>query len=325
MAYIRKILGAMPFGGQLNEAQSHKMINDWIKLGYKEIDTAILYQGGNSEKIIGGLKICRDNNKVKVATKANPQKGYQSEKIVEQVNEALSRLQQSCVDILYLHVPDHNTPIEDTLKGINQLYTEGKFKEFGLSNYASWEVVDIFHICKANGYVLPTVYQGMYNALTRDVELELFPALRKLGIRFYVYNPLAGGLLTGRYDFNLQNEEQPKGRFFASGNAGWTNQWTKAYQDRYWQNPYKYGVQNVMEVVKKTYNEEVTLLEASLRWLFHHSQLQDNDGVILGFSKPEHFQTNLNACSGGPLHEDVVKAFDDSWDAIKSKCPKYYR
>ena len=69
-------------------------------------------------------------------------------------------------------------------------FAEGKFKEFGLSNYASWEVADIYHICKRNGWVLPTVYQGMYNAITRMVEGELFPALRHFGLCFYAYNPV---------------------------------------------------------------------------------------------------------------------------------------
>ena len=69
-------------------------------------------------------------------------------------------------------------------------FAEGKFKEFGLSNYASWEVADIYHICKRNGWVLSTVYQGMYNAITRMVEGELFPALRHFGLCFYAYNPV---------------------------------------------------------------------------------------------------------------------------------------
>ena len=80
------------------------------------------------------------------------------------------------------------------------------------------------------------------------------------------------------------------------------------------------------ETVSKTYSDKVTLLEASLRWLKYHSKLVDNDGIILGFSKPEHFSVNLNACEvNEPLHEDVVNAFEEAWNNIKSQCPKYYR
>lgn len=99
--------------------------------------------------------------------------------------------------------------IEDTLAEVNELYKEGKFKSLGLSNFQAWEVAHIYHTCKANGYVTPTVYQGMYNAITRDVEKELLPCLRKLGISFYAYNPLAGGILTGKH----HGGEPDAGRF----------------------------------------------------------------------------------------------------------------
>lgn len=98
-----------------------------------------------------------------------------------------------------------------------------------------------------------------------------------------------------------------------------------SYMDRYWRESYKAGVTHVKEVLEKTYGSDVTLLEASMRWLHHHSQLSDNDGIILGCSKPEHFQMNIDACNGDALHQNVVDAFDHAWDGIKSKCPKYNR
>lgn len=145
---------------------------------------------------------------------------------------SLLKIQQ--VDIYYLHAPDRTTPYEDALRAMNELYTEGKFKrvsvtfplafilmpvdeqcgllsllaplplsiktinnQFGISNYPSWEVGEIITICKAHNWVQPTVYQGLYNAIHRAVEPELFPALRKYGISFYAYNPLGGGFFTG--------------------------------------------------------------------------------------------------------------------------------
>jgi len=327
MVKLRKILGSMSFGGGLNEAQSHQMIKDWVKLGYDEIDTAIMYQMGKTEKIMGKLQLCRNSKKVKIACKANPKKGFTSQEVINQVDLSLTNLQVPSCEILYLHLPDHNIPIEDTLKGVDSLYKDGKFKEFGLSNYASWQVADIYHICKSNNYILPTVYQGMYNPLTRDVELELLPVLRRFGMRFYVYNPLAGGMLSGKYDFGLTDEEQPGGRFFSSKKGGeFTNQWLKTYQDRFWQPSYKSGIDHIKMILDQTYDKKVSLIEASMRWLRHHSKLIDDDGVILGFSKPEHFQQNIDACNiDDPLHEDVINAFEQAWDNIKSKCPKYYR
>jgi len=327
MKNIRHILGTMSFGGAFNEPQSHQMIKDWVKLGYKELDTAIMYCSGNTEKIMGKLHLCRDPEKAKIACKANPSLGFKSEDVIKQLDTSLESLCVPSIDLFYLHLPDHNIPIEETLKAVNQLHKDGKFKEFGLSNFASWEVADIYHICKENGYVLPTVYQGMYNALTRDIELELIPALRRFGIRFYVYNPLAGGLLSGKYDFSQANENQPQGRFFSDPKSkSFVAKWTGVYRDRFWRDNYKEGVQLVQKVLDETYNKEVTLAEASIRWLNHHSALIDDDGLILGFSKPEHFQQNIDfACVDKPLHDDVVNAFNEAWNRIKSDCPKYNR
>ena len=91
----------------------------------------------------------------------------------------------------YLHGPDRTTPYEVTLKAVDELYREGKFKRFGISNYMSWEVAEIVCICRANGYIQPTAYQGIYNAIHRKAEPELFPCLRKFGIAFYEFNPRA--------------------------------------------------------------------------------------------------------------------------------------
>jgi len=111
----------------------------------------------------------------------------------------------------YLHGPDRTVPYEVTLKVVNDLYKEGLFKKFGISNYTAyvyllviviyillisffrWEVAEIVGICKANGYIQPTVYQGIYNAIHRAVEMELFPCLRKFGIAFYEFNPCQSG------------------------------------------------------------------------------------------------------------------------------------
>merc|ERR1712013_327261 len=250
--HLRRVLGCMSFGGAFNEAQSHQLLKQWVKAGYCETDNAIMYSGGKAEKIQGRLHLSRDPEKMKIACKANLGLGFTKDDIIKQLDTSLQSLSIPSCDIFYLHWPDHTVPIEDTLKGVDQLHKDGKFKEFGLSNYASWEVADIYHICKQSGYVLPTVYQGMYNALTRDIELELIPCLRRYGIRFYVYNPLAAGMLTGKYDFSKNNEEQPKGRFFVEKENAFTAKWAKAYQDRYWRDNYKHGVQHVIEVLEKT-------------------------------------------------------------------------
>ena len=103
------------------------------------------------------------------------------------------------VDTLYLHFPDPNTPIEESLSACAELYNGGKFKRFGLSNFPAWQVAHIWHICDRNDWPKPSVYQGLYNALSRAIEPELIPMLRDFDIPFYAYNPLAGGILSGKY------------------------------------------------------------------------------------------------------------------------------
>ncbi|XP_026581220.1 aflatoxin B1 aldehyde reductase member 2-like [Pseudonaja textilis] len=167
-------------------------------------------------------------SKVKIATKANPWDGktLKAQSVRSQLEESLQRLRLPSVDLFYLHAPDHETPVEETLRACNELHKEGKFKALGLSNYASWEVAEICTLCKAHQWLLPTVYQGMYNATTRQVEKELFPCLRHFGMSFYAYNPLAGGLLTGKYKYEDKDLSQPPtGRFFG-------NDWARVYRDR---------------------------------------------------------------------------------------------
>jgi len=143
------------------------------------------------------------------------------------------------------------------LKTINELHKEGKVKELGLSNYSSWQVVDIVRICQQNNYILPTVYQGMYNAITRDVERELFPALRKFKIRFYAFNPLAGGLLSGKYH-NME-EKPSEGRFALK----------PMYLDRYWKKSYF----DALDIIKKSCDKHgISIAEASFQWLTSHSK-----------------------------------------------------
>merc|ERR1712048_620981 len=129
-------------------------------------------------------------------------------------------------------------------------------------------------------------------------------------------NPLAGGLLSGKYTYAMQ--EKPKGRF--EGNS-----WAKAYQDRYWKKEYFDGIDLVNAALTSSYKGEVGLLEASLRWIYNHSMLIEDDAVILGFSKMEHYDTNYTATKKGPLTPEVVQAFEEVRNLLASKCPAYNR
>ncbi|XP_055016308.1 aflatoxin B1 aldehyde reductase member 3-like [Boleophthalmus pectinirostris] len=168
--------------------------------------------------------------------------------------------------LFYLHIPDHNNPIQDTLRACNDLHKEGKFKELGLSNYASWEVAEIVSICKHNNWIVPTVYQGMYNATKRQVETELFPCLRYFGISFYAYHLLSGGLLTGKYHYEDKN-----------GFLG--NSWAAAYRDRYWKQSQVEAITQVLKTLEEVYRaDKPSLTSAAMRWMYHHSKLKGDLG-----------------------------------------------
>ncbi|XP_041871762.1 aflatoxin B1 aldehyde reductase member 3 [Corvus kubaryi] len=161
----------------------------------------------------------------------------------------------------------------------------------------------------------------MYNATTRQVEAELFPCLRHFGLRFYAYNPLAGGLLTGKYKYEDKDTSQPTGRFFG-------NDWAQAYRDRYWKKHNFEGIALVEKALKEAYGSTApSLASAALRWLYNHSKLQGSlgDAVIIGMSNLEQLEQNLNYSEDGPLLPGVVQAFDEAWNLSAHDCPNYFR
>ncbi|XP_026857837.2 aflatoxin B1 aldehyde reductase member 3 isoform X1 [Electrophorus electricus] len=314
------LLGSVSFGGRADAEICAKMVKAFLECGHNDLDTAFLYTDGQAETIIGAMQLPKT---VSIATKANPWEGktLKPESVRSQLETSLKRLRTQSVDIFYLHAPDHETPIWDTLRACNELHKEGKFKELGLSNYASWEVAEAVCICKHNNWVLPTVYQGMYNATTRQVETELLPCLRYFGIRFYAYNPLAGGLLTGKYHYEDKDVTQPAGRFFGTN-------WAAAYRDRYWKVSHFQAIDGIRKALEAAYSsEKPTLTSAAMRWMYHHSQLKGElgDGVIIGMSTMEQLQENLAAAKEAPLKQEIVDAFKHGWDLVAHECPNYFR
>ena len=311
---VNMILGTMTFGPQVDEDTAQKMLDVFLASGHNEIDTAYVYNDGSSEEILGNILKNKSRNSYHVATKVNPRVTgkLDADAINMQFTESLRRLSVDSADVLYLHFPDPSTPIEVTLAACAQLYRQGKFLELGLSNFPAWLVVDIWHICKSNGWPVPTVYQGVYNAFSRKVEDELFDALRRLGIRFYAYNPLAGGIMAGKYkDYN---EMPSPGRFTYRPN----------YKDRYWKKSFFDALEILFSVCGK---EGVKMVDAAYRWLAFHSCMDggDGDGILLGASRLEQLEQNLTAIGNGPLPGSILSAFDDAWEETKAESPAYFR
>lgn len=308
------VLGTMTFGRQVDDRDAEHILEHFWAAGYRRIDTAYDYGKGATEEMLGRLLTPERRAKVHLATKANPwgEGGLRPENVRQQLETSLRRLRCETVDLFYLHAPDLKTPIETTLAACQELHEEGKFRELGLSNYAAWQVADIWHICRRNGWVLPSVYQGMYNAVTRAVEAELFPALRTLGLPFAAYNPLAGGLLTGKH---RSREEQPsEGRFAL----------LPMYQERYWKADYFAALERVRERCEA---QGVSMAAGALRWELYHSRLsaEQGDTLIIGASSPEQLTNNLQSAAAGPLPQEMLAAYDQAWEIARPACPPYFR
>ena len=311
---MKQILGTMTFGDQVDAAGAGQLIREFVSRGNIELDTAHIYGEGRTETMLGELLPTIEHDKLVLASKVNPwnDDGLQPAQVKKQMAEILQRLGTDHIDLLYLHSPDLETPVRKTLEACFELYQQGKFRHFGLSNYASWQVAEVVEICRQEGWMQPVVYQGMYNALTRDVERELFPCLRNYGMHFYAYNPLAGGLLTGKH---LSMDKIPdSGRFEVE----------RGYLDRYWKQDYFQVLQELQTVSLEL---QLAPVNIALSWLVNHSMLdqEQGDGIILGASKIDHLTQNMAACDQAPLDQALLEILDRGWEIIKPNCFRYFR
>ncbi|KZT11370.1 Aldo/keto reductase [Laetiporus sulphureus 93-53] len=296
----------------LKECQ--EIVDVFFKHGHRELDTARMYAEGTTEPLLSRLGLPPD---VTIDTKAYPANpgDHAPAALRATFQTSLKQLAPFKVRVFYLHAPDRSVPFEETLREVNELYKEGLFQTFGLSNYASWEVAEIVGICKAKGWVQPRIYQAMYNAVTREMEAELVPCCRKFGLRIVIYNPLAGGFFAGKVA--APNAEAPKGgRFDPSSRMG------AMYRARYLKSGYFEALNYLKPIAEK---HQLRLTEIALRWCQHHSVLTPEDGVILGASSAAQLEQNCTDSEKGPLPEEVVKALDHARLIVGAEAPTYWR
>ncbi|KAG9315616.1 NADP-dependent oxidoreductase domain-containing protein [Chiua virens] len=318
---IKLVLGAAqfgrdayPLGAKVNTVEdAQNLVNLYVSYGHDKLDSSRIY--GTSEEIIGEL----DLKRCTVDTKVHPMVagGLEAEKVKESLVASVKALGRVKIQTLYLHAPDRTTPIEETLRAVNDLYKEGLFEELGLSQYSSWEVTEVACIADKHGWVKPTVYQGRYNVIERTIEPELLPCLRHFGIRFYAYSPLASGILAGR----ILTEEDAK-----EAGGRWDPKVSIAANSL--QQRYIPMLPTVRELKGLLEENNMTLSEAALRWLQHHSGLDPavGDRVIIGASNLKQLESVLRENDGGPLSEEIVDLLNSTWLKVKpvvryySKC-----
>ena len=293
----------MTFGGQTGESDSVKMVDHCLDAGITFFDTANVYTGGASETFVGRALKGRRHRVIlasKVSNKvgdAPDQKGLSRAAIRRGIEESLKRLDTDYLDLYYMHLPDYSTPIEESLAAMDELVKEGKVRHVAQSNYASWQVAQMQCIAAKNNYGPVVVSQPMYNLLARGIEQEFLPMSKEFGIANVVYNPLAGGLLTGKH----KAEEPIEGSRFDKN---------KMYLDRYWHADDFSAVEAVREISRQAGRSMVSL---ALCWLLHHTSVQC---VILGASKIEHLDQNVAAAAEGPLDAETLAALDKVWERL---------
>ena len=308
----RACFGTMTFGSQADQSLSATMVARCIERGVNFFDTANMYQTGLSEEYLGkALRGTRDKvilaSKVRAKMGDGPDdQGLSKVAITRAIDESLKRLQTDYLDVYYLHWPDYDVAIEETLETINELVKAGKILYPAISNYSSWQTVEMISLARQRGYKPAVIAQQMYNLVARGLEQEFVPMAREFDVSIIAYNPLAGGLLTGKHHSNAIT---PGTRFDKN----------KMYQDRYW---HERNFQAVAELQSISEQAGRSLVSLALNWLMHHTP---TDCVILGASKLQQLDQNLDALDEGPLPDEVVQRCDQVWKELRGPTPIYNR
>ena len=277
-------VGAMNFGKRTNEAESVKIVHRALERGVVLFDTANAYVEGESERVLGrALRARRESaliaTKVGFGRVVSKPEGLSRTRILAAIDESLSRLGTDYVDVYYLHVPDYATPIEESLEAIETLLAAGKIRSWAVSNYASWQVLEMFHLAERRGMPRPIMSQMLYNVLIRQLDIEYFRFAQRYALHTTVYNPLAGGLLAGK--FSSPDVPQKGTRF--DKNA--------LYQKRYWTAPFFARVEAYADVAK---SEGMSLVDLAYAFLAGHPHV---DSILVGPGSVEHLDAAIDACA----------------------------
>lgn len=298
----RPVLGAMNFGKRTPEAESKAILRRALEVGIVHIDTANAYGEGISETIVGeALRGQRD--KVTIATKcgfgrvAGKPEGLSGARIREAIDASLSRLGTDWVDVYYLHVPDHDTPIDETLDAVAELLEQKKILGWGVSNYAAWQVLEMMQKAEARKMPRPVMAQQLYNVLLRQLDVEYFAFARAYGLHTTVYNPLAGGLLSGKH---ARDGSTQRGSRFDKN---------RLYQGRYFTDVMFDRVEALSELARA---EKMSLLDLSYAWL---AGAPGVDSILLGPASVQQLEEGVAACARGltPEVRGLVDALYRMW------------
>jgi aryl-alcohol dehydrogenase-like predicted oxidoreductase len=287
-------LGTMTFGGaggmwgqigSLQQADAEALIGQSLDAGINFIDTADVYAEGVSEQITGqalrNLKTPRDSvviaTKVFGATGEGPNtRGLSRSHILDGVKASLKRLQLDHIDLYQVHGFDPATPMDETLRALDQLVRHGHVRYVGVSNWAAWQIAKALGISERLGLSRFESLQAYYSVAGRDLERELIPMLASEGVGLMVWSPLAGGFLSGKYGRNMQGAEQ--------GSRRTSFDFPPVNKDKAW------DCIDVMRPIAEAHG--VSVARIALAWLLHQPQVTS---VIVGAKRPDQLHDNIEA------------------------------
>lgn len=304
-------VGTMTFGDQVDEKAGAEIINYALDNGINFIDTANVYTGGKSETIVGKALKGRRNEAV-LATKirfnitnVRNEEGLHRGHMIAGVDACLKRLDTDYLDILYLHAPDYNTPIEETMEAATQLVKSGKVRYLGVSNYASWQIVDLIRAGEKIHGIAPVVTQNCYNLITRSIDRELVPCVKAHTMGLVVYSPIASGLLTEKH---LSGKPAEGSRMSIN----------KQYNDRFWKPTNLQAVQELNTIAQEA---GMNITELALNWC----NAPHVNSILVGMSRLDQLKQNIACLHDKPLSDEILAKCDAVWARIDDQSFRYNR
>jgi aryl-alcohol dehydrogenase-like predicted oxidoreductase len=291
-------LGANNFGWWLDERSSAVVINHALELGINFIDTADMYDKGQSEEYIGRT-LKGKRTEVVIATKFAAVMGEGLNDgvgsrwyIMRAVEASLKRLKTDYIDLYQMHNPDPTTPIEETLRALDDLVKAGKVRYIGCSNFLGWQLSEALWTSRVNNLNSFVTAQTKYNIIERHIEQELVPCCKAHGIGVIPWGPLAGGFLTGKY---RRREKPPTPATDKMGSKVFIPIYKNVMVDTNWERLGK------LEAFAKTRGHKVS--ELAIAWLLSHPWLST---VIAGATKPEQLDANVAGANWKLSAEEVA-------------------
>ena len=282
----RICLGTMAFGMKdwgCDQATADRLVGMFVEAGGNFVDTADMYSSGVSEEMLAAAIRGYHRDDLVLATKCwfrmgpSPNaKGLSRKHIVESLEASLRRLRTDYVDLYQVHGPDPFTPMEETMRALDDLVTSGKVRYLGCSNYFAWQIVKANAIADRNGSTRFVSAQHLYNLVRRDIEREILPACHDQGLGMLCWSPLAGGFLSGKFH---RDEEPPEGSRIS---------YRKEIDIPRYYNDAAFALVDVLREVAREVNQAPA--EVALAWLLADPRIS---AVIVGPRREQHLQQSL--------------------------------